>query len=904
MATPVQRQYQNLKAENPEALLFFQLGDFYELFYEDAQIGSRILGLTLTARHRGTDNEMPMCGMPIRAVQTYLEQLVELGYRVAIADQYPLEDGSIGRKITRVVSPGATVEDGTLHPHTNTYLAAIARQENQKNTFYALAITDLSTGEFQTALFHDEISFLDELWKRNPREILISSDLFADSDWCKKLPKSLQTPRKTLNASQSTNVLQQHFAVQNLDKFGLGQLDILVQVAATVLKFLQDTQKTDLSHIQTLKRYSTSEYMTLDAQTMAHLEIFQAIDLTQKQASLLSVFEKPFTPMGGRLLRTWLASPLLDADKITARHRSVRSLKHNFELSHRLTEALKEICDLERVLTRLVMKRCNARDLVFLRRSLQMFPGLKQTCAEFKLPDLQTYARIFDDFDDLYEELEKALVDTPPLEITEGGMFRDGYDQDLDDFRLLKRSADNWLANFLEAKKKESGIEKLRIKFSKTFGFCLEAPTAAAKNAPREWTRRQTLVNAERFTTPELSEFESRMLQAESSTFQREQDLFHQLRQTIVAQTARIQAASQAIARLDTLLAFARTAERWNWCEPEIQLTENSEQITDNSAKNVKIEPLSSQKSSTVPLVEGEVKGEPKKYEKNSQTLKIINGRHPVVEKISTETFIANDLQMDQSSRFHLITGPNMAGKSTFLRQNALIILLAQIGSFVPAASCQMTIFDRVFTRVGASDNLAGGKSTFMVEMSETARILNAATHQSFVILDEIGRGTSTFDGISLAWSIAEHLHNHIGALTIFATHYHEMIECTEALTGGKNFHVSVTQTQDEIVFLRKILPGGVSDSFGIEVAVSAGFPTSVIKRSRTVLQRLEDLAGDNPQPALFTFRDNVVAEKEPEKKELEKTSELEKILGKIDVDNLSPRQALEALYELKKLVS
>jgi DNA mismatch repair protein MutS len=874
MATPVQRQYQNLKAENPEALLFFQLGDFYEMFHEDAKVGSRLLGLTLTARHRGTESEMPMCGMPKRSLKGYLEQLVELGHRVAVADQYTLEDGSIGRKITRVVSPGATVEDGTLQPDNNTYIAAIARQESKQAVFYAVAIADLSTGEFQTAIFHDEISFLDELWKRNPREILMPSDLFDDAEWCKKLPKSLQTPRKSLNKSQSTSVLQDHFSVKNLDKFGLGQLDILVQVSATILKFLQDTQKTNLGHIRTLKRYSTSEFMTLDAQTMRHLEVFNSIDPTQKQASLLSVFEKPFTPMGGRLVRTWLASPLLDGKKIQARHRCVRNIKNNFERRNNLTEALKEICDLERVLTRIVMKRCNARDLVFLRRSVQMFPGLKLTCEDFALPVLKKFAADFSDFDALYEELEKALIDTPPLEITEGGIFRDGYDQDLDDYRLLKKSADNWLANFLETKKQESGIDKLKVKFSKTFGFCLEAPKMAAKNAPETWSRRQTLVNAERFTTPELAEFESRMLQAESNTFTREHDLFHVLRNKIIQQTARLQKASQAIAELDTLLSFARTAERWNWCEPEFQGV---------NEKKVETKNISSQEKKSI--------------------LNITNGRHPVVEKISTETFIANDLQMGEGSKFHLITGPNMAGKSTFLRQNAIIILLAQIGSFVPADACVMTVFDRIFTRVGASDNLAGGKSTFMVEMSETARILNAATHQSFVILDEIGRGTSTFDGISLAWSIAEYLHNHTKASTIFATHYHEMIECTEALPNGKNFHVSVTQDQDRIIFLRKILPGGVSDSFGIEVAISAGFPKSVIKRSRSVLQRLEQMADDTPQQALFTFTENENDTTEEITPTTQKKSELEKKFDEIDIDNLSPRQALDTLYELKKLL-
>lgn len=852
MSTPVQLQFQSLKDQHPDAILFFQLGEFYEMFYEDAQIGARVLGINLTARHRGTENEMPMCGMPMKAADDYIQKLVSAGYRVAVAEQVTDEDGKISRQINRVVSPGATVEDGMLKPDENAFLVSFSKPKKSADFLYTLAVADLSTGDLRVCGCSDEESFFDELYKINPREILIPSEIYADENWCAKLPKCLHTPRAIDDQKKSADFLKKHFSVKTLDSFGIENTEIFASAPALILQFLSATQGGSLQHFQKLVRYEVGDAMVLDQQTLTHLEIFWPISPLQKEGTLLSVFEKPATAMGGRCLRQWLSRPLVNYDEIALRHAAVAEIHTDYTLQQNLTESLSAIFDLERLLARLTVNRGNARDLVFLKESLRVLPKLATHCRAASAQKIREKSETLTVFEDLYELLEKALVENPPLEITAGGMIKEGFRPKLDELLLLKKSADNWLDQFLETKKKESGIEKLRIKFSKTFGFCLEASTAAAKNAPADWVRRQTLVNAERFTTPELAEYENKVLSAETESFALEHEIFLELRTEVLKYTAQIQAASTALAELDVLLLFAKTAQRWRWNQPEIS--------------------------------------------KKSADFLVKNGRHPVVEKVSESTFIANSLGMKSSSQFHLITGPNMAGKSTYLRQNALIILLAQIGSFVPAESVKMGIFDRIFTRVGASDNLAAGKSTFFVEMAETARILNAATERSFIILDEIGRGTSTFDGISIAWAITEYLHDTIKAKTIFATHYHEMIDCVERLKNAQNFHVSVTQNDEEIIFLRKILPGGISDSFGIEVAASTGFPKSVIVRSKEILSELESHEPTGDQPSLFTAKPRVV------EKIVEKNSAVEQRLKKIEPDELAPKDALELLYELKRL--
>lgn len=852
MSTPVQRQYQDLRKQNPDAVLFFQLGDFYEMFHEDAVLVSRVLGLTLTARHKGTENEMPMAGFPLRASEDYLERMISAGYKVAIADQ--VEDPVtkiINRKITRIVTPGTSMESGILESEKNSFLAAIVRENHQ----FGLAYSDLSTGDFRTAFFESEESFLDEITKISPQEILIPGDLFADETFTEKLSIAHLTIRKKINTKHATKMLQDHFKVPDLTVLGLDRLALLIDVSAMVLEYLEETQKTDLTHITKIIRYSTSDIMTLDAQTMRHLEIFQPIMHSEKSSTFLSVFERCYTAMGSRKLRQWIANPLLSKEKIIARQEGVTDLIQNVTIASDLTDMLRPIADLERILSRLVTNRGNARDLAFFRDSFVQFPELQKLCAQVSATAISEKQFLFKGFESLRNELERALVESPPLEITQGGIIQDGYSSELDEYRSLTRDSDQWLIEFLEKKKKESGIQNLKVKYSKNFGFCIEVTKGQKDNVPDTWIRRQTLVNAERLTTPELAEYEERALTAQTKAYELEHKLFYEIRKQICDQTIQIQMAARAIAEIDVLFCFARTAQLWRWVRPEI--------------------------------------------EENVNELQIAEGRHPVVEKVSSETFISNSLYMkSDSSRIHLITGPNMAGKSTFLRQNALIILLSQIGCYVPAKSAKIGIFDRIFTRVGASDNLAGGQSTYFVEMLETSSILNSATERSFIILDEIGRGTSTFDGISIAWAITEFLHDTVKAKTLFATHYHELIDLAEDLSQAENHHISVAQNNQGIVFLRKILPGGISDSFGIEVAASAGLPHEVIQKARTVLDRLES---ENllDKPNLFSVprvREKII--------EVKKESSVEKLLEDIDPEGLSPREALDLVFKIKKLMA
>jgi DNA mismatch repair protein MutS len=848
MSTPVQRQYWELKNKNPDAVLFFRLGDFYEIFFEDAKICSRILGIALTARHRGTDNEMPMCGFPHHAHKEYLEKMIESGYKVAIAEQFEDEDKKITRKVTRVVTPGTSQEEGNLDQEKNSFLLAIGYEKKQ----WALAYSDFTTGEFRTCSCEDEVTFWDELYKVNPREILVPSTLMDDNAFVEKLPKTHITVRKDLKQKKADEVLKSHFQVQNLDVFGLEKVSLLITVSAQILEYLQETQQTKVSHISKIDHYSPNQIMQLDAQAYRHLEIFEPIYQDENTATLWSVFEKSFTAMGARRLRYFLENPLMDAKKIQQRLESVEEVLKKSELKKGLREGLQRISDLERILARMITGRGNPRDLAFFRDSFRVFPQMKTLCEKADSEILKENAKVFGLFEAIQISLETKLIEHPPVEMMSGGIFQDGVSKELDEYRTLSQNGKQWLDDFLNQKKEETGIQNLRIKYSKNFGFCLEVSTANANKAPSDWVRRQTLVNAERFTTPDLVEYEEKTLSAESKACELEYTMFESLRQAVVQKAHDIQAVAQSIGMIDALVTVSRTASKWRWNKPDV-------------------------------------------HEKGAKFI-VRDGRHPVVEKISTEVFIANDLTMSEKSCMHLITGPNMAGKSTFLRQNALLILLAQIGSFVPAQKMRLTPFDRIFTRVGASDNLAGGKSTFFVEMTETARILRTATEKSFVILDEVGRGTSTFDGISLAWAITEFLHNTTKSKTLFATHYHELIDLADELQNAQNFHVTVSQNKNGIVFLRKIHEGGISDSFGIEVAETAGVPKSVTQSARLILSRLESDNTLKSQPTLFStprIREKII--------EVQTDSAVEKKLETQNLEELTPKQALDFLYELKE---
>ncbi len=850
MSTPVQRQYLELKKQNSDAILFFRLGDFYEMFFDDAKLCARILGITLTSRHKGTENEMPMCGMPYHSHKEYLETLISQGYKVAIAEQFEDDEGKITRKIARIVTPGTSQEE-SLAPDKNNFLIGIIG--NIENKTFAIAVSDLSTGDFKTSFFENEILFFDEIYKLNPREILLESELFDDQLFCSKLPKCLLTPREKIAKKSAKKLLQEHFKLPNLESFGLEKLTDQIEASALVLKYLGDTQKTELSHIQKIIPYTIDEFMHLDSQTFRHLEIFEPIYQEENASTFISIFEKPLTAMGGRLLRQWVAQPLKNILKIQKRLGGVRGFIENYDLKLGLTEALKSIFDIERILGRICTGSGNPRDLAFLRDSLLVLPEIKSLLKNTKIEILESQIDNFIGFEDLAKQLQKQIVESPPTEITVGGIIRDGVSKELDELRQLSKNAKDWLDNYLIEQKKITGITTLRVKFSKNFGFCLEVSKGQINKASENWTRRQTLVNAERFTTPELAQYENKVLSAQSQAYELEHQIFLDLREQVVLKVYEIQQLAKSIAIIDTLLSFSRTAEKWNWAEPFIS--------------------------------------------ENNREFKILDGRHPVVEKVSTETFIANNLQMSEKSYFHLITGPNMAGKSTYLRQNALIILLGQMGSFIPAKKGEWAVFDRIFTRVGASDNLSGGKSTFFVEMLETAHILNMATEKSFVILDEIGRGTSTFDGISLAWAIVEFLHDKIKCKTLFATHYHELTELGEDLKKANNYHISVSQNEDGIIFLRKIRKGGISDSFGIEVAKLAGVPKEVIENAREVLNRLESENLLTGKPNLFNLPKK---QSNHELKFSKKDKELLEKIKTINPDEMSPKEALEKWYEIK----
>ncbi|MDH3324883.1 MAG: DNA mismatch repair protein MutS, partial [Candidatus Peregrinibacteria bacterium] len=706
MSTPVQRQYLELKKQNPDAVLWFRLGDFYEMFFEDAELCSRVLSIQLTARHKGTDNEMPMCGFPHHASASYLEELVKAGYKVAIAEQFEdPETKVITRKVDRVVTPGTTTENGVLQPDKNNFLAAISVTVNKSKKLFSMAFSDASTGEFRTAQFQDEIAFFDELYKVNPAEVLIPSRVFADSEFCAKFPStSLKTVRKDLSENVSSEILESFFP--NFGVFGIDKVAILLEVCAMVLDYLKETQKSEINHISKIVKYSTSDYMSLDAQTFRHLEVFQPIQSEEKNATFLSVFSRAATSMGARKVYEFIARPLLNAEKINLRLDGVQEIFDNYEIDEALYQNLKSVSDLERILARISTGRGSPRDTAMIRDSLAVFPAIGESLNKCESVILKEKVSVFGEFTELFQQLSESLADNPSLEITTGGIFRDGFSAELDELRDIQKNSKRWLDDFLVKQTELSGIKNLRIKFSKNFGFTLEASRVAAVNAPESWIRRQTLTNAERFSTPELNEFEEKFLSAETRAFTLEHDMFLRLRGDILQYAQKIQRAARAIAEVDAVQTFAKTAQKLRWTRPKVL--------------------------------------------QDSKVFKVKNARHPVVEKLSDETFISNNLEMDSAnSRVHLITGPNMAGKSTFLRQNALVILCGQIGSFVPADSAEFGVFDRIFTRVGASDDLAGGKSTFFVEMTETASILNSATDRSFVILDEIGRGTSTFDGIS-----------------------------------------------------------------------------------------------------------------------------------------------------------
>lgn len=805
--TPMMKQYQRVKAEVPkDALLLFRLGDFYEMFFEDAKVGSAILNLTLTKR-----NGVPMCGVPHHAAEGYVGKLIQAGKRVAVCDQIsePKPGQVVDRAVTQIFSPGCVLNLELTQPKENRFLAAVIRVKD----IYGFAFLDATTGDFRLTEIADLRGLQDEIIRLYPKELLYPSEQTLP-----ELPEGIQL-RPTgyedwvFEEEFAALTLKEHFKVQSLDGFGCQEMQAGIGAAGALIHYVTKTLRNSAAQISSLRTYSTKEYLVLDAVTQRNLELVESSGNAISNTSLLKAIDYTATAMGGRELRSWILHPLRFPEKILARQEVIVAWLDDIGRLDEFREGLQEVRDLERLISRVAQGSGNARDLQALRLSLEQIPklrklveGLEKTLTRILTEDLREQQELID-------LIRRAIVEDPPLALKEGGIIASEYDANLDDLHTAMREGKNWIAELQTREQERTGIKSLKVRFNQVFGYYIEITKANLSQAPADYTRKQTMVNAERFITPELKEMEGKILGAEERTRKLEYELFIGVRDRVAEKTKEIQTTARALAQLDVLAGLAHLSRLHRYEKP--LLSEDG-------------------------------------------TLEIIEGRHPVLEQqLRDEKFVPNDTKMDQESeRVIILTGPNMAGKSTYIRQVALISLLFHIGSYVPATSAKIPILDRIFTRIGASDDLSRGQSTFMVEMNETANILNHATENSLVILDEIGRGTSTFDGLSIAWAVAEYLANQIGAKTLFATHYHELTELAELLPVVKNYNVAVREWQDQIIFLRKIIAGGADKSYGIQVARLAGLPHSVLDRAKDILRNLEenelDAAG---KPARVTKR-------------------------------------------------
>jgi DNA mismatch repair protein MutS len=813
--TPMMAQYRRIKSELPkDALLLFRLGDFYEMFFEDALQGAQLLNVALTKR-----GVTPMCGIPFHAANAYLSRLLKAGKKVAICDQ--MEEARPGqlvkRDVTQILSPGTHFDERMLQAERNNYLAAVCYFSGQ----YGLAVVDLTTGSFKCTELETEALLLTELERLRPAEIILPAEAADLHNLLRGAYKFLNPYDDWVFAPETAQfTVRDHFKVATLDGFGLKNKSTAIGAAGAVLHYLTQSLRRDISHLTSLACYQTDDFLTLDSTTLRHLEILEPLHSdAARSATLYGAVNRTVTPMGARRLRDWLTQPLSDTLAILRRQETVGTWMARTDALEDFRRRLADVRDLERTMGRLSSGSGNARDLHALRLALEQLPALKQLLFTTLPPDSSTAELISENPPDqvlepvslltelagqiveqpaLGELIARAITDEPPLALKEGGLIREGYDAGLDELRGATRDGKDWIARLQQQEIERTGIPSLKIRFNSVFGYYIEVTKSNLDKVPPEYTRKQTIANGERYITPALKEMESKILGAEERAVKLEYDLFLKVREQALAQLAAIQQTASALAQLDVLGGFAETARLYNYTRPIV----GSEGV-----------------------------------------LKITDGRHPVLEQtLVEERFVPNDTLLDNTTQqIALITGPNMAGKSTYIRQVALLALLAHTGSFLPAKEARVDLVDRIFTRIGASDDLARGQSTFMVEMSETANILNNATPRSLIILDEIGRGTSTFDGLSLAWSIVEHLHNGVGAKTLFATHYHELTELTGRLGRLKNFNVAVREWHDQIVFLRKIVEGGTDKSYGIQVARLAGVPKTVVERAKEILRNLEE---------------------------------------------------------------
>ena len=857
--TPMQRQYHEIKEKNQDCILFFRLGDFYEMFDEDARVASQELDLTLTTRDRGKPKEeqTPMCGVPYHSVDAYIARLVQKGYKVAICEQMTdpaTTKGLVERDITRIVTPGTVTESCMLVENRNNYYACLFGGEK-----YGLAFCDISTGAFYATVCADEAGAISELGRFAPAEVLRfgpkARSAALDDCLLRRLSCCVNEGSAVLDEDQAALVLEKHFGVP-LAQLNLTGLPEGILACAMLLQTLVKLQKNDLAHIRTLEYYTSGKFMELDLDARRNLELTETMRAKEKKGSLLWVLDKTKTPMGGRMLRSWLEKPLLDPLQIIRRQSAVEELVDSTVIRGELAEALRDVSDLERVMTRIVTGSVNCRDLLGLARGLRALPEVKSQLAKCDCALLQKLNEAIDPLSECAQAIEQTIVDEPPLTVREGGIIRPGANEEADRLRHIMNGGKDTIIAIEAAEREKTGIRTLKVSFNRVFGYYIEVSKSFTSQVPETYIRKQTLANCELYITPELKELEDQVLGAKDRLTALEYQIFTQLREYLAQQAARVQQTAGAVAAADCLCSLAIVAVQQGYCRPEITL-DNDISITD--------------------------------------------GRHPVVEVMLKDSlFVPNDTRLGGAdNQVSIITGPNMAGKSTYMRQVALIVLMAQIGSFVPARSARIGLVDRVFTRIGASDDLASGQSTFMVEMREVASILKYATSRSLLILDEIGRGTSTYDGMSIARAVLEYAANprKLGAKTLFATHYHELSTLEEKLPNVKNYNIAVKKRGDQMIFLRKIVPGATDDSYGIEVAKLAGIPNAVITRARQILEELESENG-----AVRTEAAPVASDMPMGMLDFGSQQVCDALRG-IAVETLTPIEAMNELYKLRKML-
>lgn len=871
--TPARQQYLETKRQYPNCILLFRMGDFYETFDEDAELCARELDITLTKRPFSRNKPpVPMAGVPHHALDNYIAKLIEKGYHVAVCEQMSEPDGRgiVDREVTRVITPGTLIEPELLKEDRPNYLLALVPIGNAETGVWdkaGLAYIDISTGEFATTQLEGDnaaVQVLEELARLAPREVLLPEawskrkislpegmHLTAVADWMCEHRSALES-------------LQTHFNVRTLEGFGLRDLPYAVCAAGAVLHYVRHSQKNSINQINTIRAYSTASFMVLDQFTRRNLEITQTIRSGKTHGSLLGVLDHTLTAMGARLLRQWINQPLLDLRRLNSRLDAVEALTREEALRQELRDLLKPVSDLERLVNRLLINRANPRDLLSLRASLCLIPTLKERLGA--IPALSSIAEGLDACDELVDLIARALADEPPANLNTVGVIRSGYAEELDQIIERSQHARDWIANLEPNERRRTGIATIKVGFTKVFGYFIEVTQAQAHKVPADYIRKQTLVNAERYITPELKEYETLVLNAEEEILAVERRLFDELCQSLGEEGPRLLKSARLLATLDALLSLAVVAVREGYVRPR---------LTDGDS------------------------------------LRIRSGRHPVVEKVVETRYVANDTHFDAQARVHIITGPNMAGKSTYIRQVALITLMAQIGSFVPADEAEIGLVDRIFARIGAQDEIHAGQSTFMVEMVETARLLSGSSKRSLLILDEIGRGTSTYDGLAIARSVIEYIHNNprLNCRTLFATHYHELTELPNILPRAVNYSVAVSEKGDEIIFLHKVVKGGADRSYGVHVAQIAGMPRPVVERARELLTHLESQGGDFRLPKAPAQEKPSKAAKSESLPLFPSNSANEvhpavALLRKIEVDNLSPIEAMTKLYELKRMVS